>query len=407
MKTRYAKRRKKLKIMVFIVLVSIGILFALFVKKSKSEHEGINMAQACKVIAYACGYQPSDGHGNYWYDEYIDYVREKQIFTDFKAKDAFTRKYAKELFSYCGVNFTEELYSYDTFSNEQFSQLIYELKDFFSSGDNLSWMEAAVVATPDMDSQLSGWSVCTDKGIYSFKGLKLSGKVDKNCVFLTCGSEILMFVKETGTEVIYKNVWIYKIENNKMYIDLYGIKRKFQVGNIENIGSALADVSLENKKIDAINLKKDTISGKVLSVSDEYIEITGYGKVFVDETNKFKKAIFKDLFTDIKIKDIKADGDKTTVKVTGKQKDYSQVSFDQSELNTTAQQYVEEHQDELAKVYKEEGLSAYQIKVYDGIAPILYQSMTETYKSAPTEKLTATFTLEKKNDKWIITGIDE
>ena len=36
--------------------------------------------------------------------------------------------------------------------------------------------------------------------------------------------------------------------------------------------------------------------------------------------NKFKKAIFKDLFTDIKIKDIKADGDKTTVKVTGKQK---------------------------------------------------------------------------------------
>ena len=99
--------------------------------------------------------------------------------------------------------------------------------------------------------------------------------------------------------------------------------------------------------------------------------------------------------------------DKTTVKVTGKQKDYSQVSFDQSELNTTAQQYVEEHQGELAKVYQEEGLSAYQIKVYDGIAPILYQSMTETYKSAPTEKLTATFTLEKKNDKWIITGIDE
>ena len=302
MKTRYAKRRKKLKIMVFIVLVSIGILFALFVKKNKSEHEGINMAQACKVIAYACGYQPSDGHGNYWYDEYIDYVREKQIFTDFKAKDAFTRKYAKELFSYCGVNFTEELYSYDTFSNEQFSQLIYELKDFFSSGDNLSWVEAAVVATPDMDSQLSGWSVCTDKGIYSFKGLKLSGKVDKNCVFLTCGSEILMFVKETGTEVIYKNVWIYKIENNKMYIDLYGIKRKFQVGNIENIGSALADVSLENKKIDAINLKKDTISGKVLSVSDEYIEITGYGKVFVD--NNFVRYNLTDYSADRDVNNI-------------------------------------------------------------------------------------------------------
>ena len=156
------------------------------------------------------------------------------------------------------------------------------------------------------------------------------------------------------------------------------------------------------KECDITKLKKvaseDVLSGMDLEKMEkelsQYTE-EEYGKVFVDETNKFKKAIFQDLFTDIKIKDIKADGDKTTVKVTGKQKDYSQVSFDQSELNTTAQQYVEEHQDELAKVYQEEGLSAYQIKVYDGIAPILYQSMT------------ATFTLEKKNDKWIITGIDE
>ena len=168
------------------------------------------------------------------------------------------------------------------------------------------------------------------------------------------------------------------------------------------------------KECDITKLKKvaseDVLSGMDLEKMEkelsQYTE-EEYGKVFVDETNKFKKAIVKDLFTDIKIKDIKADGDKTTVKVTGKQKDYSQVSFDQSELNTTAQQYVEEHQDELAKVYQEEGLSAYQITVYDGIAPILYQSMTETYKNAPTEKLTATFTLEKKNDKWIITGIDE
>ena len=139
------------------------------------------------------------------------------------------------------------------------------------------------------------------------------------------------------------------------------------------------------KECDITKLKKvaseDVLSGMDLEKMEkelsQYTE-EEYGKVFVDETNKFKKAIFKDLFTDIKIKDIKADGDKTTVKVTGKQKDYSQ-----------------------------EGLSAYQIKVYDGIAPILYQSMTDTYKSAPTEKLTATFTLEKKNDKWIITGIDE
>ena len=119
---------------------------------------------------------------------------------------------------------------------------------------------------------------------------------------IDCSEPQLSDRQETGTEVIYKNVWIYKIENNKMYIDLYGIKRKFQVGNIENIGSALADVSLENKKIDAINLKKDTISGKVLSVSDEYIEITGYGKVFVD--NNFVRYNLTDYSADRDVNNI-------------------------------------------------------------------------------------------------------
>ena len=125
------------------------------------------------------------------------------------------------------------------------------------------------------------------------------------------------------------------------------------------------------------------------------------------EINKFKKTIFKELFTNIKITDVKEKDNKTTVKVTGKQKDYSSISFDQSELSQISEDYVEEHQDELTKVYQEEGMSAYKIKVFDGVAPILYKNMTETYQKAPTKKFTGTFTLEKKNDKWIITGIDD
>lgn len=180
-----------------------------------------------------------------------------------------------------------------------------------------------------------------------------------------------------------------------------------QEKTVTNFFSYVKDCDIQKlKKVASEDVLDDMDLEEMEKELSQYTE-EEYGKVFVDETNKFKKAIFKDLFTNVKIKEIKADGDKTTVKVTGKQKDYSKVSFDQDELNTTAQQYVEEHQDELAKVYQEEGLAAYQIKVYDGIAPILYQSMTDTYKSAPTEKLTATFTLEKKDDQWMITGIDE
>ncbi|MDO5812859.1 MAG: hypothetical protein Q4Q31_07165 [Bacillota bacterium] len=166
-------------------------------------------------------------------------------------------------------------------------------------------------------------------------------------------------------------------------------------------------------KCDTKNLKKITSSSVFNSMELEKMEKElnqyteeEFGKVFVEETDKFKKAIFKDLFTDIKITDVKEDGDKVKVTVTGKEKDYD-FSFDQSELNDLATQYVTEHQDELLKVYQEEGEAAFQIKIFDEIAPTIYKTMTDTYKKAPTKKLKSTVTLEKKDDKWIITGLDE
>lgn len=166
-------------------------------------------------------------------------------------------------------------------------------------------------------------------------------------------------------------------------------------------------------KCDTKNLKKITSSSvfndmELEKMEKELSEFTEekYGKVFVEETDKFKKAIFKDLFTDIKITDVKEDGDKVKVTVTGKEKDYD-FSFDQSELNDLATQYVTDHQDELLKVYQEEGETAFQIKIFDEIAPTVYKTMTDTYKKAPTKKLKSTVTLEKKDDKWIITGLDE
>ena len=166
-------------------------------------------------------------------------------------------------------------------------------------------------------------------------------------------------------------------------------------------------------KCDTKNLKKITSSSvfndmeleKMEKELSQYTE-EEFGKVFVEETDKFKKAIFKDLFTDIKITDVKEDGDKVKVTVTGKEKDYD-FSFDQSELNDLATQYVTDHQDELLKVYQEEGETAFQIKIFDEIAPTIYKTMTDTYKAAPTKKLKSTVTLEKKDDKWIITGLDE
>lgn len=132
-----------------------------------------------------------------------------------------------------------------------------------------------------------------------------------------------------------------------------------------------------------------------------------YGKVFVEETESFKKAVFEDLFQDIKIGDIEIDGDKATVKITGKYLDYSSIQLDTSVITNLQQTFINENRDELLKVYREEGMKAYQIKVYDAVAPKYYEEMKKALKEANATDLTGTFTLEKKDDQWIITAITD
>lgn len=132
-----------------------------------------------------------------------------------------------------------------------------------------------------------------------------------------------------------------------------------------------------------------------------------FGKVFVEETNKFKVSIFSGLFSDVKIGDVTVDGDETTVKVKCKQKDYTKVSFNQSSINSATQEFINNNKDDLMKVYQEQGLKAYQIKIYDGIAPVVYQNMIDEYNKVESTDLDSTFVLEKEDGKWIITDIKE
>lgn len=168
------------------------------------------------------------------------------------------------------------------------------------------------------------------------------------------------------------------------------------------------------EKCDTKGLKKVTSSSVLSKLNIEKMEKQlsqyseeQYGKVFVEETNKFKKAIFKDFFSNIKIKDVKEDGDKVKVSVTGKEKDYTKLDFDTSEFSTIFQDYIKEHYSEIMKVYQEEGETAANIKVFDEIAPTFYEKMTEAYKKVPTKSMSSTLTLEEKDGQWIITGIDE
>lgn len=83
---------------------------------------------------------------------------------------------------------------------------------------------------------------------------------------------------------IYKNVYITNIEDNTITANMYGNIKKFNSGKIaEDVTGCLCDITVENGKIVGVNTKTDVVSGKVLSVSQDSVEIEGYGSVKLDE----------------------------------------------------------------------------------------------------------------------------
>lgn len=138
---------------------------------------------------------------------------------------------------------------------------------------------------------------------------------------------------------------------------------------------------------------------------DMYDDPDTYGQIFIDETEEYKKVVFEELFQDVKITNIEVDGDKSTATISGKYLNYNKVDLNSVDVQTLAQDYVNNHTNELAEIYQNEGFKAYQIAIYDNIAPVYYDQMKEVIKSAPVEKLNGSVELEKKDNKWIITKV--
>lgn len=76
------------------------------------------------------------------------------------------------------------------------------------------------------------------------------------------------------------NVWITEGEEEQLTAMVDGELREFDLKKrIDPLTSVVADLELKQGVVQKITLKEDTISGKVLSVSKDTIEIDGYGEL--------------------------------------------------------------------------------------------------------------------------------
>lgn len=288
----FIKKHKKRLIIVVAFVLFIGIL-AFAAGSCNLKNKNITMADICKAVAYAGGYKEKTDDGQYWYSAYVDFCSQQGIFEKIKPNEAFTGQRARELIKYIeeknGVTIDKETkkkaeLKVGSYTSKEFAAFFIAIKDYFASGSSINSIKLSVAAVPDNTNELENWTVCTDKGNYTFKGLRLSGKLDHMLEVITFNNEILMVVDDISKDITYKNVWINKYEENVLYLNIYGVPRTFKVGGVsEQVGSILADITLNNGKITNIDTKSDVISGKVLSAGDGYVEVSGYGRVPVDE----------------------------------------------------------------------------------------------------------------------------
>ncbi len=174
-------------------------------------------------------------------------------------------------------------------SQENF-YIVYDLIFNKLQSDKVVVKDITVVATPGSDEKIGEWSVCTDDGQYGFYGLFLDGYIDNLIRVYVRGGEILGVKEVVSTTVTYKNVWVY--EGDEFMVSAYveGIDRTFYVeGLAQPLSQTMADLQITDGALTSVQIKTDTVRGKVLSVTNEYVEIEDYGRVPFDPDYKLYK----------------------------------------------------------------------------------------------------------------------
>ena len=150
-----------------------------------------------------------------------------------------------------------------------------------------------IYGTPENIQGCPAWTAYTSLGTLTFYGLSLDSYVDHELSVLLRDGELIHVQKDKGQNTLYRNVWILDGDSQGLMVYIGDIQRRIPFRKnykktVELIGN-LADLTMDHGKITKVSVKKERISGKVLSVQAGSIELEGYGTVPLDTEYKVLK----------------------------------------------------------------------------------------------------------------------
>ncbi len=148
---------------------------------------------------------------------------------------------------------------------------------------NVRELETDIYGTPDNVEAAAPWTAYTKDGKFQFEGLYLDSCIDKTVRLLVRDGDILKVEEVISGEIVYENAWISGFSDQTVTIFIGNIQREFPVKGVlkdeEEISGQIGDLYLRNGRPVRLVLKKETITGTVLAVRENEIEIEGYGNV--------------------------------------------------------------------------------------------------------------------------------
>ncbi|HKL99908.1 MAG TPA: SpoIID/LytB domain-containing protein [Mobilitalea sp.] len=151
--------------------------------------------------------------------------------------------------------------------------------------------------TAESNSLVQGETVPRNDSTDRLRSTSLTGEdfnekyINHAIKVLVCDKEIVYLSRVTTEKITIHNVWIKQGEDLLVETYINGVDKAFNAQNrlSTNIEKVVGDISIEDGRVVGISVKPDLIHGKVLLSGEDYIEVEGYGKVFLEEDYKIYK----------------------------------------------------------------------------------------------------------------------
>ena len=294
-------------------VVSIVIILMVIIVAMEPPKDGITRAQAFKAMALAvttkeeCASREKERGSSYfsakekdnWFVKYMDYLYDEGYLDEELTPPTLSAAqgyltYQEAAFMAGQVSGRLKLEAGATrhnkdrsFPEEDWWKLYEGIRAQTDPDGAVKMVDAVLYGTPSNLPQAESWTAYTTEGNFGFQGLALDAYLDCEIRFLARDGEMIAMRELESEDVVYENIWLAETDGRSFKAYLGTAYREFPVsgklGDVSDMAGNLADLHMEGGKLRKITMKKERISGKVLSVTEDAIEIEGYGEIPVSE----------------------------------------------------------------------------------------------------------------------------